>query len=225
MAFLSQIQTFSKNNLKQVETETYHLNGKRFIRKAGETNENETDIIKIYPDEEGFIENRNSIPNSADSSAYWSRCNGYVVDIVPDYTVDQIIDRLFISGEDPAGDKMILDQHKITHILNLTTNVRNKFESDIIYKQIKINDLPSVKIDCHFAEAFNFLDNVLKLENNSVLVHCHAGVSRSSSFIIGYLLHKRFFRSYQEAHDFVKQKRPMIRPNDGFVKQLRKLED
>ena len=57
MSFLNDVMSYSKTHLKKVQTETYHLNGKRYIRKPGETEETETHLIKTYPDEgENFEE-------------------------------------------------------------------------------------------------------------------------------------------------------------------------
>ena len=52
-----------------------------------------------------------------------------------------------------------------------------------------------------------------------VLVHCYAGVSRSSSFVIGYVMRSRYM-NYDDAKALVKKQRPCIYPNDGFVRQL-----
>lgn len=48
-----------------------------------------------------------------------------------------------------------------------------------------------------------------------------AGASRSATITIGYVMHSKGM-SYDEAHDFVKEKRGMINPNFGFVDQLKK---
>ena len=122
------------------------------------------------------------------------------------------------------SDKKILDCHKITHILNVTSDVRNKFEAQIVFKQIKVNDLPSVRIDSYFAESFEFIESALDASCNSVLVHCHAGVSRSASFIIAYLMQKEVCGSYEEAYELIRRIR-FVRPNDGFIKQLKSLEN
>jgi protein-tyrosine phosphatase len=58
-----------------------------------------------------------------------------------------------------------------------------------------------------------------------VLVHCHAGVSRSSTIVISYLMRKYINFSLNDALKFVKSKRPIIKPNKGFMKQLQKYED
>ena len=218
--FLNEVANFSKDKLKKAPTETYHLSGKRYLRKAGELEEVETNIIKIYPDEENF--DNNAISNSA----YWSRDFGYVVDLIPDLSIDLVIDQLYISGEDVATNKEILMQHKITHILNLTTNIKNKFEAEIIYKNISCYDLPSQDVKKHFGDSFDFIEGALNsCTNSNVLIHCNAGVSRASSFVIAYLMQKRKFTTFKEACEFVKQKRSKICPNNGFVRQLKELEN
>ena len=213
--FLNEVANFSKDKLKKAPTETYHLSGRRYLRKAGELEEVETNIIKVYPDEE-----------NVDNAAYWSRDSGYVVDLIPDLSIDLVIDQLYISGEDVATNKQLLMQHNITHILNLTTNIKNKFEAEIEYKNISCYDLPSQDVRKHFVESFNFIEGALSsCSNSNVLIHCNAGVSRASSFVIAYLMQKRKFTTFKEAFEFLKQKRAKICPNNGFVRQLKELEN
>jgi hypothetical protein len=59
---------------------------------------------------------------------------------------------------------------------------------------------------------------------NSTLVHCTAGVSRSASIVIAYLMWKEGL-SFDQAYADVQRARPMISPNVGFVEQLRKFEE
>ena len=92
-------------------------------------------------------------------------------------TMDMIIPRLFLSDDIAARNKKLLDENKITHILNLTTNIPNKYDSYIVYKKLIILDFESQNIRQYFEEAFEFIDEALKIENNSVLCHCNAGNS------------------------------------------------
>lgn len=92
-----------------------------------------------------------------------------------DVKIDKIISRLYLSNDSIAKNKYALDKYKITHILNLTTNIPNKFEPEITYLKMIILDFESQNISQYFNEAFEFIDNALKNENNSVLVHCNAG--------------------------------------------------
>jgi protein-tyrosine phosphatase len=50
-------------------------------------------------------------------------------------------------------------------------------------------------------------------------VHCAAGVSRSASFVIAYLIKKKEML-YPDALKYVKERRRVICPNGGFKKQL-----
>lgn len=142
----------------------------------------------------------------------------------PYSTIDLIIPRLYLSNDYVARNRKILNDYKITHILNLTTNIPNMYEPDIIYKKIIIFDFETQNISLYFEEAFEFIDNALKDEKNAVLVHCNAGISRSASFIIGYLMKKNICKNYKDALRFVRFKRPIINPNKGFERQLINLE-
>ena len=55
------------------------------------------------------------------------------------------------------------------------------------------------------------------------MVHCHAGVSRSATCVIAYLMQERDM-DFDQAFGFASKKRPVIFPNMGFQKQLREFE-
>ena len=138
--------------------------------------------------------------------------------------LDKILDRLFLSGDGEATNLKLLKENNITHIVNVATNVDNKFESEIIYKKISVKDNPTEDIRSDFKETYNFIEQALQNENNSVLVHCNKGISRSPSIVIAYLLQKRIFDTYEEAYEYVKSKRPKSCPNEGFIQQLKQVE-
>lgn len=140
--------------------------------------------------------------------------------------MSKILPRLYLSGEDVVKSRKTLKDNNITHILNLTTNVENVFEPDLVYKRIKIDDSALQDMTQCFEESFDFIEKALNgNENNAVLVHCNAGVSRSASVIIGYLMKTNFQNSYCDAYNFVLTCRPAISPNPGFVRQLKLLEN
>jgi protein-tyrosine phosphatase len=53
-----------------------------------------------------------------------------------------------------------------------------------------------------------------------VLVHCHAGISRSSSTVISYLMRK-YDLTLKDAIEHTRSQRWFINPNPGFMKQLK----
>lgn len=69
--------------------------------------------------------------------------------------------------------------------------------------------------------AANFIQESLSSGLN-VLVHCAAGISRSSSVVIAFLMLKRVM-TYDSALAFVQSKRKCVDPNPGFRSQLEEL--
>ncbi len=63
----------------------------------------------------------------------------------------------------------------------------------------------------------------VKQSGGRVLVHCQAGISRSATICLAYLMHTRRVR-LDEAFDFVKQRRQVISPNLSFMGQLLQFE-
>eukprot|EP01117_Protostelium_nocturnum_P015460 TRINITY_DN6001_c0_g1_i2.p1 TRINITY_DN6001_c0_g1~~TRINITY_DN6001_c0_g1_i2.p1 ORF type:complete len:392 (+),score=128.62 TRINITY_DN6001_c0_g1_i2:202-1377(+) len=74
-----------------------------------------------------------------------------------------------------------------------------------------------------FQTAFEFIEKA-KENNHSVLVHCMVGKSRSASLVIAYLV-KYNGMDLKTAFEHVRSKRSLIRPNEGFMKQLLKFEE
>lgn len=92
----------------------------------------------------------------------------------------------------------------------------------INYRKLDIADYPSQKLINLFDETTSWIHNNLN-SGRKVLVHCAAGVSRSASFTIAYLM-KYKKMDFKESYEFVKQKRKIIRPNSGFIDQLKEYE-
>jgi len=130
----------------------------------------------------------------------------------------KITDKIYLSNELGAQDFKMLKDRNVTHILVAGNFLQQKFPGHFKYLQLPINDAASQDLSLYFEEAIKFID-----EAEKVLVHCYAGVSRSSSMVIAYLMYK-YKWTYTEAYTHVKKKRTVINPNKGFVSQLQELE-
>jgi protein-tyrosine phosphatase len=111
-----------------------------------------------------------------------------------------------------------LRRRGITHIINCTMEVPCLKMPDIECTQIKVGDLPGARLCVHFDRAADIIHRV-RQKGGRILVHCMAGVSRSATLCIVYLM-KYQRMSLRESYNYVKSKRPIIRPNPGFFRQM-----
>ena len=93
-----------------------------------------------------------------------------------------------------ASYKDILRKVGITHIINMSGSegFPNKFPSCFRYMKVNISDDQDSKISTKFQECFAFINKALsKNYANKVLIHCHAGHSRSPTIAIAYLMYSK----------------------------------
>jgi len=143
----------------------------------------------------------------------------------------RILNYLYLGGKPHAKSRGLLQQFKINCILNCTpprsvdpeNGCPNFFEKDksITYKRIPIFDNRGEDIISHMDTAYNFIEQ--SKHYGAILVHCHKGVSRSASFVIGYLMRKNGF-TCDEALAHVQSCRHVVNPNDSFLTQLKRYE-
>jgi protein-tyrosine phosphatase len=130
------------------------------------------------------------------------------------------VDHLYLGSVGAAYNLNVLKSLNISHILTICECLPPKFPEQFTYKVIPLTDEPSTKISNHFKEALEFIRAAIS-EGKNVLVHCFAGVSRSASTVIAYLMTYHNME-YNTAFSFVKSKRSWINPNYGFQGQLRR---
>ncbi|XWV25725.1 putative tyrosine-protein phosphatase [Tupanvirus soda lake] len=143
------------------------------------------------------------------------------------------VDRNYISE---VHDKIMIDNPDLT-ILYIPYNdeieqnlwKKNKNNVNVIKYAGCLDDFNKVKqqIDIYNNKpmieiGYHFIDNAINSGNN-VLVHCMAGISRSVSLVVYYLM-KKYHLNYDKAFSFVKNKRGIANPNDSFKSQLQKYQ-
>lgn len=126
---------------------------------------------------------------------------------------------LYLGSLDAAKDLNLLRQHNITRVLSLLDTFRyfSPYEG-IEQMRIEIADSPSARIIDHVPSGIRFISESQKSGQN-ILVHCAAGVSRSASMVIAYIMVKHSL-DFESAKNFVKSKRGCIWPNNGFQQQI-----
>ena len=135
----------------------------------------------------------------------------------------QINEYLFLGDYSCATNPMIVEQLGVRHIVNASGGFANAFGSDKVrYLEVNIWDTPSANIYEHFKAAIEFIDEA-RQRNERVLSHCAAGISRSTSIVLAYLV-ARENMTLRDAYLHVKGIRSIVQPNCGFVKQLIQFE-
>jgi protein-tyrosine phosphatase len=89
--------------------------------------------------------------------------------------------------------------------------------------KLYVSDTFDENISEYFSVVNDILDQAKKSERH-VLVHCAAGVSRSATLVIAYIMESQK-KSVEDAYAYVKSKRPIIHPNDHFLDQLKNFQE
>ena len=101
--------------------------------------------------------------------------------------MDKIIDGLYLGDIFSWSNKYMLKKSGITHILTMAAGMKPLYPKDFIYKWFDIYDLPTENLLPHLPDAIAFIKNAINMGGN-ILVHWYAGVSRSASTVIAYLM-------------------------------------
>lgn len=130
-----------------------------------------------------------------------------------------IIPYLYLGSIDEASNMNWLRDNDIKVILNVASEVPLYSNCDIKTYKIYLNDSPLQDILPILQYTYSIIDEAIKNRKN-ILVHCYAGISRSASIVIAYLIMK-YGISLQDVYNYVKSKRNIINPNYGFIEQLK----
>ena len=135
----------------------------------------------------------------------------------------QIFKWLYLGTFENACDEADLRRLGINYILNCAYDCRNKqIPKGIIELHLKVRDDTNFEIFDYFEKANSFINKV-RTKGGIILVHCKYGISRSPSFVLAFLI-KYFNFSLQSALKFLRKKRPIVNPNEGFINYLDKYE-
>lgn len=143
----------------------------------------------------------------------------------PDYDQGkpvEILPFLYLGSAYHASRQDYLSDLHITALLNVSRRDLYPARGHYDYKWIPVEDSPMADISSHFQEAIEFIDQV-KQSGGKVLVHCEAGISRSPTICMAYIMRTQKLR-LNEAFEIIKQRRSVISPNFSFMGQLLQFE-
>ncbi|XP_056393239.1 dual specificity protein phosphatase 18 isoform X2 [Hyla sarda] len=132
--------------------------------------------------------------------------------------LNQVTDGLFLSNAAAARKATLLTSHHITCVINVSQDYRMHVIPDLEYLHFPLADLPETRLYDLF-EYISHKIHEVKAAGGQTLLHCAAGISRSATLCLAYLM-KYHGLTLLAAHAHLKARRPIIHPNIGFWRQL-----
>ena len=129
--------------------------------------------------------------------------------------MNYIIDNIFLGDRYAAADIENLKKNNITTVVNCAREVVSNY-TDIRYIELSFEDYEDEKIFPKFEVAYKFIK---KHPENNILVHCAAGVSRSASVVIYYLM-KEYKWDFKTCMNYTRERRPVVSEDSPYRKQL-----
>lgn len=136
---------------------------------------------------------------------------------------DEIVPYLYCGSLRSAQSQMVYRKLNISYLLTVGRQLVPVPPEGGHHKVIVVDDIPGADIRTSFQEAVKFIDESQQ-SKQGCLVHCFAGLSRSATTVIAYLMMKKGMR-LDEAYLVAKKGRPAILPNKGFFEQLIELDN
>lgn len=131
---------------------------------------------------------------------------------------------IFLGNMNAASNPQLLKHFNISAVLTVAEELELDYKKqgyDINHLKIMASDVENFDLSKHFPHCFHFIYHNQNVTN--VLIHCYAGVSRSVTVTIAYLM-KFYGLNFKKALGLVREKRKQIYPNSGFVNQLKFFE-
>jgi hypothetical protein len=134
----------------------------------------------------------------------------------------EVVPGLFLGSRKAAADVAEQKALGITHVINATAHrVSDEGGATVLLLGLRDAD-GDQNISRYFLKCNTFISSALT-DGGAVLVHCIRGVSRSSALVMAFLL-SHTGMSVDTALQVVRRARPVAKPRDGFLKQLRAYE-
>ncbi|KAG0706920.1 hypothetical protein DFH29DRAFT_899046 [Suillus ampliporus] len=132
--------------------------------------------------------------------------------------MDEVVPGVWIGDLQSVSDVKGLKER---NIFSIVTAMRGKVTINATFNkyQINVDDSANEDVLVHFLPSISFIQNELD-KGRGVLVHCGAGISRSATIVAAYLMYSLKLDP-ASAVDMIREVRPIVEPNEGFMEQLK----
>ncbi|XP_055706125.1 dual specificity protein phosphatase 15 isoform X2 [Phlebotomus papatasi] len=135
--------------------------------------------------------------------------------------MNKVLPGLYVGNYRDSKDPQQLDKHNITHILAIHDSPR-RLHPDKHYLCVMAADTPDQNLAQYFSVCNDFI-HAARLREGNVLIHCLAGMSRSVTVAVAYIMSVTPL-TWREALKVVRAGRAVANPNLGFQNQLQEFE-
>ena len=140
--------------------------------------------------------------------------------------IQEILPNLYLGPFITTKNKMLLNQLKITHILLISHSSESSFifpkhPESFIYANLNVAESLTCNVMSLFPSSAQFITQ--GIQSGGVLVCSNAGICRSPTFVIAYLI-QQYNMTFVDAFVHVQNKRFCINPNEQFKLQLHQYE-
>ncbi|XP_054734995.1 uncharacterized protein DDB_G0271670 isoform X1 [Anastrepha obliqua] len=135
--------------------------------------------------------------------------------------MNKVLPGLYVGNYRDSKDQQQLDKYQITHIIAIHDSPR-RLLPDKHYLCVMAADTPDQNLSQYFAVCNDFI-HAARLREGNVLIHCLAGMSRSVTVAVAYIMTATNL-SWKEALKVVRTGRAVANPNIGFQNQLQEFE-
>ena len=157
-------------------------------------------------------------------------------------TMQEVIPGLWIGDYQAAQDHNLLQKRNIVCVVSASRSslplptclhplisrsftVRQEYEAapGVNMRRVAVDDTDRSNIIEHFVPTAEFIRAALARNDGAVLVHCQAGVSRSTTLVAAYLM-SRHGLNVEQAIERIRAARPQVDPSEFFMTQLELFE-
>uniref|UniRef100_A0A8C5QAD0 Dual specificity protein phosphatase 22 n=1 Tax=Leptobrachium leishanense TaxID=445787 RepID=A0A8C5QAD0_9ANUR len=133
----------------------------------------------------------------------------------------EVLQGLYLGNIRDSEDKISLCRNGVTHILSVHNNTKPLLQ-EMSYLCITASDSANQNLMQHFKKCIRFIHES-RLHGGGCLVHCLAGVSRSTTIVVAYLMTVTNL-GWEDCLSAVKCVRSYVDPNFGFQQQLQEYQ-
>lgn len=129
-----------------------------------------------------------------------------------------INNKLYLGNVFDVGNHDFIKNKNISCIICVAKNLQMNKPPNVKMYQYDLDDDYNCNISSYFNEIGEIIDN-----EQIVLINCYAGVSRSATIVIAYLM-KKYNKNLYDTFIYVRNNRKCICPNQNFMQHLLEYE-